>query len=96
MNQKKVEQTDRSENVEMLEYLGSLVTNSSECETGVSAGVIARNKYYHVLGPLLKTRYVTIIKNLSLRPIENYGIESLTLINKMENEVGKENIGPSC
>jgi hypothetical protein len=58
MIQKKVEQTDRGEYVEMLEYLGSLVTNSNECETGVSAGVIAGNKCYHVLGPLLKTRYV--------------------------------------
>jgi len=73
-----------------------LVTNSNECETGVSAGVIAGNKCYHVLGPLLKTRYITVIKTLSLRPIENCGIESLTLINKMEIDVGKENIGPSC
>jgi hypothetical protein len=55
-----------------------------ESETGVSARVIAGNKCYHALGPLLKTKYVTVIKTLSLRPVVNCGIESLTLINKME------------
>jgi hypothetical protein len=68
----------------MLEYLGSLVTNSNDYETGVSARVIAGNKCYHALGHLLKTRYVTVIKTLSLRPIVTYRTESLTLINKME------------
>jgi hypothetical protein len=81
-----VEQTDRGEDVEMLECVGSLVTNSNECETGVSARVIDGNKCYHALGPLLKTKfeYVTVIKNLSLRPIVNYRTESLTLINKIK------------
>jgi hypothetical protein len=85
MNQKKGEQTYSGENVDMLEYLGSLVTDSNECETGVSAKVIAGNKCYHAPGQLLKTRYVTVITTLSLRPIMTYCTESLTLINEMEN-----------
>jgi len=69
----------------MLDYLGSLVTNSNKCETGVRAWVITGNKCYHALGHILKTRYVTIIKTVSLRPIVTYRTESLILINKMEN-----------
>jgi hypothetical protein len=79
-----VEQTDRGEIVEMSEYLGSLVTNSNTCEKCVSAWVIAGNKCYHALGHILKTRYVTISKTFSLRPIVTYRTESLDLINKVE------------
>jgi adenosyl cobinamide kinase/adenosyl cobinamide phosphate guanylyltransferase len=79
----------RCEKVEMFKYICSLVTNTNEVGTGINARIIAGNKCYHALGRLLKQILVTQSLKLCLyetiiRLMVLYGVESLTLINKME------------
>jgi hypothetical protein len=77
-----------------------LITNTNEVEAEIKASIIAGNKCYHVLGHLLKERYITQALRAGLyktiiRPVVTYGAKSWTLTNKMERVLmmwGKESI----
>jgi len=49
----------KNKNVEMFQYLESLLTNSNEVETKIRAIIITGNKCYHALYCSLQKRYKT-------------------------------------
>jgi len=44
--------------VETFKYLGSLITNTNEIETGIKSKLATGNKYYHALGSILRKRNI--------------------------------------
>jgi hypothetical protein len=56
----------RYENVEMSRYLGAVIRDTNETETGIKVKIVAGNKCCHIVGHVLKERYITNIKNGSL------------------------------
>jgi hypothetical protein len=73
---------------ESFKYLGSVMTNLNDIETGIKSKIAVGNKCCYALGPILRRRYISQSIKIRLyktiiRPAVTYGAETWTVTNKI-------------
>ena len=89
------------ERVGEFKYLGSLITENSDNNTDIKARIMAGNRSYYLILPLLRSKAISRTTKIRMyktiiRPVLLYGSEAWCLTANDEKNLLRKKFGPIC